>query len=273
MIMKSIFELDWLLIDSVIILLLVLFLIAVRLFKQFSRWRLSPSNLELGAEKNPITLQDINLNNKRLILKGYKLIKNPIAKGKSEKPLIIFFQSNFQTEFLSVLSEGLASYGFNILHLQFKIKPPFNAIDIITQIQKDSYDILSALLDHLLQKGGIENKKYVAIKFGKSNLPYESILKDPKNLGVLLLNPKYRGMLVNKISIESIIRSKKTLLIFNYIPFLLFKRRYPELFLKNGFNNLSVIKKAYFSFKNYETILLGLLIRFIHHRMRGMNFK
>jgi hypothetical protein len=268
----DIFQLDWVLIDSVIILLLVFLLIAVRLFKQFSRWRLSPSNLNLTVKRIPIEDVVKNLHLKKLQIERCDLLFNSEGKDDFSKSIIVFLSSNFYPELLNVLSEGLASCGFNVVQLRLRINSDLK--DIIRsrtaekQMQNECYVCLSTFLKYITQNYGLEDKKYFIAKFGKSALPYNALLDDPHNKGIILLNPRNTAILRSFSSMNSTKSRNKLLLLFSYIPYLMFKYKLSTDQFNVVSNKVSVIKGAFYSFKHYETVLLGLILRFINRRTK-----
>lgn len=265
----DIFQLDWILIDSVIILLLVFLLIGVRVFKVFSRWRLSTSNREIQVKTISLKDLDINTSKKGLRLEQCKLISNQKDKD-SEKPLIILCNSNFQPELLNALSEGLVSSGFKVLRLKLKISTSLKKIVTsnfsLEKVGQNFYSYLTVILEFLLQTKRLELSQYVIIKAGKASLPYKKLLNDPNNKGLILINPASQALERDFSSFFHLTRQKRLLLVFTRIPYLIFKRRLLSQHLNAVSNSLSVIKGAFYSFKNYETILFGLILKFINRK-------
>lgn len=268
----DIFQLDWVLIDSVIILLLVFLLIAVRLFKQFSRWRLSPSNIKIKVKSIPIENAAKNMRLKKLQIEKCRLLTNGEGKDDSTKPIIIFFSSNFYPELLNGLIEGLVSSGFNVVKLRLRIntslKDVLRSRTTEEQIQNECYSCLSALMMFFTQIRGLERPHYFLVKYGKSALPYDSLLDDPNNQGIILINPRSNAILRSFPSMLSMKSKKEVLLLFSHLPYIMFKYRLTTEQLNALSNKVSVIKKAFYSFKHYETILFGLMLRFITRKTK-----
>ena len=90
-----IFTLDWILIDTVIIILLFIVLISVRIFKESYRWRFSLSNESL--ERRIYKKSEIRLKNLNLIVKSWSLIYNPeILRENNLKPTIIIIREKIR---------------------------------------------------------------------------------------------------------------------------------------------------------------------------------
>jgi len=269
----DIFQLDWILIDSVIILLLVFLLISVRVFKEFSRWRLSLSNRDIRVKSIPIEDLAINPSKKGLRLEQCKFISNR-KNNDSGTPLIILLNSNFRTELLNVFGEGLASSGYNILQLKLKIRTSLRNIitsnNRLKKIGQNFYSYLTVILEFLRQKKRLDSSQYMIIKAGKSSLPYKTLLKDPNNKGIILINPSTQAVERDFSSFFHLIRQKRLLLIFTRIPYVIFKRRLLSQHLNAVSNRLSVIKDAFHSLKNYETILFGLILKFINRKTTAL---
>jgi hypothetical protein len=197
------------------------------------------------------------------------MISTPNKKKEPKKPIILFFNSNFNLELLNVLSEGLVCSGYIALQLDLRIN--WNLKTLIKTKTADNpvhgeiYSCVSALLDFLTQTNLLKHPHYLIVKFGKSDLPYEALMNDPNNKGIILLNPKRRAIFRNLSSFHSLTERKKVLLLFSYIPYLLFKYRFSLTQLKTAANELLVLKNALYSFKHHETILLGLILKFINH--------
>jgi hypothetical protein len=117
-----------------------------------------------------------------------------------------------------------------------------------------------------MQTKRLESSQYVIIKAGKANLPYKALLNDPNNKGIILINPATQALERDFSPFFHLVKQKRVLLVFTRIPYLIFKRRLLPQHLNAVSNNLSVIKGAFYSFKDYETILFGLILKFINRK-------
>jgi len=130
----DIFQLNWILIDCIIIILLIFLLVSVKIFKKTHRWRLSLSNNSLERiHCNELNIKFKNLNIK---VKDWSLTLNTAFKDKPlSKPIIVLFRTNKKKELLNILTEGLASYGLDVISLrvQFKLSSTSDILDINIQ--------------------------------------------------------------------------------------------------------------------------------------------
>jgi len=199
--------------------------------------------------------------------------RNYIRENKS-KPILIVLRTNQRKKLLNILAEGLSSYGINVISIKLKIKPCPNC-DILDKTVEDELKYtISTILNYFDQNDLIANSNYFALNYSKSNISYNSIVSDSKNLGIILINPILSE--INKRNFKkildltglktsfNIIFSKKT----NY----LFANKNLALFFRDLYNektdifNLWIRKKAKKSFKYYETILLSIIIDIIESK-------
>jgi hypothetical protein len=254
----NIFHLNWVLIDTIIIFLLIFLLVSVKLYKENARWRNNISNLSLEVKNFPLEHNGMIIQEKHL--KNMRIVRNLDSIMENKKPPIIFNKNKSNEELTGILIQGLASYGFTIVSLKFKTKDSFS---------------LSKLLDIINQKILIQHSKYIFIGFDFSHPSYQSILNDSKNSGMILINPIYNKTALSNFKkvISSANLKDKLCVIHNYYSFFLFKNRN----LKKILNLLSdgmyrqfkliTIQNARVLFKNYETVLLGFIIRYIEDRI------
>ena len=252
---RSIFRLDWILIDSVIIILLLFVLIGVKLFKERSRWRsaLSNDSLELIHYKKSDFKGNIHINK----IKALTFIRNSITKKEEyQYPLIILSKTKKNRKISYIIAEGLASYGCNVVFQQ-----------------KDTHffsnkDILSSLITFFNQNNLISNSTYFIIKSSK-NLPYPTIKSDINNRGLLLINPKFNNEVIEMFSEISDFKSQIYYVFSKKLNILMKNqnlKRFKEFKMKQNSKNMEIftINKAKISFKYYETILLGIIIKIIN---------
>jgi hypothetical protein len=266
----SIFQLDWIFIDTVIITLLIVLLVIVKLYKITARWRGSFSNEAIAYTS--YKKSDLKLNTLNLFPKNWKLIRNKAIENESSRnPVIVIIRTNHKKKLLHILTEGFVSYGFNILNIKLNIKPCPNCDPLEKSVQDETKYVISAILNYLKNKDMISNSNYIVINYSKSILSYNSLLSDSKNKGFIIINPKINNINLRNISeflnasnLKSslhLLFSKKTLLLLN--------NKNLEIFLKNYSKTdkeklrFFIFDKARISFKYYETILLSKIIDLI----------
>ena len=269
---EDIFRVDWIFVDTIIIILLIVFLILVRLYKSIARWRGSFSNEAITSVN--FKSSDITLNINNISLKNWKLIKNEVLeKDISFNPLIIIIRTNYKNKLLHILSEGLASYGFSVLNIYFKIKPCPNCDPLEKSVINETKYVISAIINNVKDKKLISNSNTIVINYSNSILSYNSVLTDNKNKGIILINPTLNDINLRNISeILKLTNQKPSMcFIFSKKSFLFIKNKNLEIFLNNYSeidNNklkLIIIDTARMSFKNSETILLSQIIELIEN--------
>ncbi|MFX0188227.1 MAG: hypothetical protein ACFE8A_10875 [Candidatus Hodarchaeota archaeon] len=270
----DIFRLDWIFIDTVIIILLLLVLISVKLFKERSRWRASLSNEIL--ESINYRKSDIPLKSQYFNIKNLSFVRNiSIKKQINSKPIIIISKTTKKRKLLYVLTEGLASYGFNVIIVDFKVALDYDNLVFDNNMQKERENIFSDIINIFIEKDFISNSNYILINYLKLSFLQNSTLSDPKNRGIFLLNPNFKSIIIGNFSEASTLNDLKSpiYVIFSKNLSLFIPNKNLKKFLK-VFNNetsrvfkLITLEKAKRSFKYYETILLGIIIYLINNNL------
>jgi hypothetical protein len=228
-------------------------LIGVKIFKKATRWRLSISNENLKHIK--VKISQLNIDGLNPMIKKWTLtyMLNP----KAILPTILIFRSYRKFMFQNAISEGLASYGFNVINIWFK------------NFQKSRPDLKEKDLDSIFKYHQTISlsENYFIQSIGKFNHLMNNFEKYNFK-GLILINTK-----PNKINIEVIksLVEKDIALFLIYSEFLIFniKRRHLRKFQrilshKDDFSlNIITIDNSKRFFKYYETILLGKIINII----------
>jgi hypothetical protein len=266
----NLFQFDWIIIDTVVIILLIVFLVSVKIFKERFRWRSTLSNIAL--EQFIFDKQSLELTNQNIIVKNISITVNNVLKSKNMlKPSIVIFRSTKNKRLVKVLTEGLASYGFDVINITLNIKSFDSSESIKKQIQEEFNHLISSVLNFFKQKQLITNSSYLTINYHKSKVFLNSIIYDKNNAGMILINPKFE--IIDQKKIAEIIDKKEVLsklfIIFseNSSTFLTNKNLNKFLTYLADYNslksNLLIVDKSKSSFKYYETILLGIIINLI----------
>ncbi len=271
---NDIFQLDWIFIDTIIIVLLILLLLGVKLYKLTHRWRFSFSNeaLEFISYRKP----PLEINNQSISTSKWTLTRNiSLREEINKKPLIIILRTNYKKRLLYILTEGLSSYGFNVINLRLKIRLDKNNNLFDKALLDNISHLISTVIDFFKEIDSEFNLNYLLLNYSKSSLSYTSILTDPKNCGMILINPKLNNK--NIKNYNDIFKSSPL----NSQLYTIFSKR--SIFILNNKNlkrllslynhqkekklNIITIKKAKYSFNYYETILLGMIIRLIENKL------
>lgn len=271
---NDIFQLDWIFIDTIIIVLLILLLLGVKLYKLTHRWRFSFSNeaLEFISYRKP----PLEINNQSISTSKWTLTRNiSLREEINKKPLIIILRTNYKKRLLYILTEGLSSYGFNVINLRLKIRLDKKNNLFDKALLDNISHLISTVIDFFKEIDSEFNLNYLLLNYSKSSLSYTSILTDPKNCGMILINPKLNNK--NIKNYNDIFKSSPL----NSQLYTIFSKR--SIFILNNKNlkrllslynhqkekklNIITIKKAKYSFNYYETILLGMIIRLIENKL------
>ncbi len=261
----NIFQMDWLLIDTIIITLLILSLIIVRIFKEMYRFRFAISNESLEC----ISFNAV-FKNQNVVVKDWFLVKNQIlAPINITRPLIVIIRTNIKKRLNRVLTEGLSSYGFNVLYINLKFRN-----DLFDKSSNEEIrGVLTEIISLCVKKGLIINSNYILTNSYESNLYYSSILSDDHYKGMILVNPKFKKSsvrylisIINEVNLKPLIHaifSKKSKLNLKNKNYKIVLREFNEL--NNTNLRLISLEKVKNSFKFYETILLGTIIKILEN--------
>jgi hypothetical protein len=274
--MTNIFQIDWIFVDTIIIVLLLLLLFTVKIFKITYRWRNSFSNQSI--EHRCFSQAPKSLKNHFLLIKKWCLSSNSSLKAIFNNfPYIIVFRNNYKRKFLKILTEGLCSYGFNVINVKLKIKHLPEGIALEKKTMSNEWkSLISAIFGELELTESKSEPSYIILTYSNFIQFYKPILLDPNNLGALMINPK-----LNKRNISAYYDvfknnaiNTRLYSIFSRKSLLILKNRH----MKRYFKNISpqkrnkhlqclTIEKARCSFKYYETIVLGMIIDIIENRL------
>lgn len=270
----DIFRLNWILIDTIIIILLLLALVFVKIFKETFRYRSSLSNEALECIKSEKL--GMNFSKYGYIDKNWSLIVNKAKNNRnSTKPLIVLIRVNKRKKLIHVLSEGLGSCGFNVLNLKIQSKFFSHYSTLNKSIIEEISDFLTQLIKFSKHEEFTLNPNYFLINYHKSNLSDISAISDMNNQGVVLINPKLAGArngnlpkMLNNVDVNSslyVIFNKKSIFNLTNTNYRKFLREFNES--KNNFLKIITLENARSSFKYYETILLGILVNIIENNL------
>ena len=272
---EDIFRVDWIFIDTIIIIGLIILLITVKIYKNVARWRSSFSNEAITSTKFKKT--DIKLNTNSVFIKEWEIIRNVIFKKEnSSKHLIVIVRTNHRKKLLHILTEGLVSYGFNVLYIYMEIKPCPNCDPLEKSIKDETRYVVSAIINLMKERDLISNPNYIALTFYKSLLSYTPLITDTRSRGMIVMNPTLNDVNLRNISqILSIsnlsssiffIFSQKSILYIKNKNLEKFMTKYSEIDKKKL--EFHIMDKVRMSFKYYETILLGKIIEFIENSIQ-----
>ena len=225
-------RIDWVFVDTVIIILLILLLIGVKVFKSTHRWRLDFSNNALEYHSFHKTQEQVA--SRVLSTKCWDLTKNSSFQDKDDN-VIIILRTTFMKKLVKILIEGLSSYGFNVISLKLKIKNNLDSKISTESINNELQPLISSIINKLGQKELLSNPNHILLSFSDSIFPNSAIFSDSKNKGLILLNPK-----INKSNVgihQEIYNSQQQdfqlFYIFSKRSFFIFKNKRLKLYKRN----------------------------------------
>ncbi|MFX0038961.1 MAG: hypothetical protein ACFFCY_09700 [Promethearchaeota archaeon] len=272
--MTSIFQIDWITVDIIIIILLVLLLFSVKIFKNTHRWRYSFSNQAL--EHICFKQEDKSKKSKKILTNKWCLTTNSsFKKNYDNLPLILILRTTYKRKLLRAFTEGLCSYGFNVIGIKAKVKHMPNN-ETFRKIFIDEWkSLISTILDDFKLKEVVSKSKFILIAYSKSITSSRLFLSNSDNKGVILINPKLykKDSSGNEEIFRSNLINTQIFPIFSRKSIFFFKNKHLKRLSKQVIsqedNNLKylTIEKATYSFKYYETIVLGMLIDIIENKL------
>jgi len=272
----DIFQVDWILVDTIIIILLVLLLIGVKIFKEAYRWRFSLSNEYLT--RTTAKALSFNLDRPSIYIKKWNLTKSKVLQEEiSSKPSLFIIRTCRKQRLLKILTEGLSTYGFNVVNIWLNIKADKGKRKKIRDIEREIQQIIPSFLSIYNQNFHLLSQRYVVVNFDKKNIPYNIITKDSNSFKLISINPR-----LNLANLK-IIQTLETVSNPQFQLFIIFSERLNP-FLKNRNSNKKIlsdktlknsnkfkyhtIQKAKSTFKYYETVLLSIIIKNIDNKIR-----
>ena len=266
----DIFRLDWVLIDMVIIILLLLLLFSVKIFKEISRWRFSLSNESLT--RTQLKNLEIDTNVSGMILKNYSVIKNNSVREEESSRLVVFLSMRkIKRRLFRILTEGLCSYGINIIDISLKYKSGNNKDRLEQNKEETVKTVISKILNQSEQENLISCSNYIVMHYSDSPMLYKSLLSDEDDTRLISINPKISKVSISKIS-ELTDLGSKIHLIFSKKSYFVLNNNNLKKFLKElpHYNKLgiqiTIMEKTGKSYKYYETVLLGIILNIIEKK-------
>ena len=272
----DIFRVDWILVDTIIIILLVLLLISVKIFKEAYRWRFSLSN-EFLTRTTANALR-FNLDCPSTYIKKWNLTKSKVIQEEiSSKPSIFIIRTHRKQMLLKTLTEGLSTYGFNVVNIWLKIKADKGKIKTIRYIEREIQQSIPSILMSNCQNLHLLSQRYVVVNFDKKIIPNNIITKDSNSLKLISINPQ-----LNLANLK-IIQTLETISNPQFQIFIIFSECLNPFFKNRNLNKkilsdkalknsnifkYHTIQKSKSTFKHYETVLLSIIIKNIDNKIR-----
>ena len=270
----DIYQIDWIFVDTIIIILLILLLVSVKIFKSTHRWRSSFSNAFLDRFHFVETQKFVG--NKFVTIKKIQLIRDSsLKKQNDQNPVILILRTNHRRKLLRILSEGLGTNGFNIISSKIDIKNNPEDYKLEKTITDELTALISTIINWYKKKDPNINQNYIMLNQSGLKLPYKAILEDTRNKGIILINPKVNNINYKKFLnvYDNSIKKNKFYIIFSKKGLLNFPNKNLKCLITNIQSQkltepkLLTLEKAKKSYKYYETIVLGMIIDIIKNNI------
>jgi hypothetical protein len=261
----DIFRLDWIFIDTLVVISLLLFLIWAKLFKKKFRWRSENTNISL--EHIELESSEFLVKPKNITINKIDIIRNKSYLNNSfmETPIILI-KNKQKVKLLNILTEGLTSYGYTVISLEIRFNSNRKKVIKEIELHQELFEIISQILNILKKEFKFIDSKYLILNYNALLSNFAAIISDKNNAGSIFINPKcsindknlFSGFNLKDANVSIISNKEKNLL----SPHKNFKK-----LLKNFSDNdilrydLFIIENSRRSFKYYETILLGIIIK------------
>ncbi|MFW9864880.1 MAG: hypothetical protein ACFFEN_02175 [Candidatus Thorarchaeota archaeon] len=270
---SNLLQVDWVFVDTIIIILLFILLIGIKIFKSTHRWRLKFSNKAI-VHYSFTELHEIN-KNQYIKVKEVSITMNSSLKTKHNKrPTIIILRSNVKKRLINLLTEGLSSYGLNVIHvyLKFKVKTDSNLNKEL--IKSETKSLIPSIINFFKKKQYNLSPDYITLNYSNSLTQLITVNSNILNSKLILINSKVKKK--DRGIIKEILSNPKNFYqlyhIYSEKQFFVFKNTNLKSFLnehnslyKNKLNVL-ILKKSNSNFKYYETILFGAIIDMIESK-------
>jgi len=240
----------------------------VKVLKEVYRWRFFFSIA--STIRRVDRLPDINAQFSTISIKKCILIKSSISQQDIlTKPTIIIIRKYRKLMFLKALTEAFCSFGYNIIHLKIRTKNNSGTNGTVSEVEEELQQIFPAIVKFYNQDIDKVNHFYIVIDFNKRLLPYNLLLKNNDCKNLILINPRLNSYNLDVIStlLNNSNKYPQLITIFSEKLNPFFKnKKLKNIFLDDEtFKNTkyTIIQKAKSTFKYYETVLLGIIMRYI----------
>ena len=249
----DIFRVDWITVDSIIIIALILILITIKSFKQLIRWRYSIANENLNHTKFNGNL--LSFKSQKIKVNYWNYIKN--VTHSNNQTLIFIIRTKRKKRALQALIEGIASFGLSVIDLKFDILiKERTKNDLVEDLRR----VINSIFDYIDLKN---HKNYINITFREKSI--NTVLNDKNCQFQVFINPKNSQMGYDILITQLKSNDNYHLVLSEYLLKFI-KNRWIQYHLRENKipdSNLSLIKNSTRNFKYNETVLFGVLIDII----------
>ncbi|MFX1477597.1 MAG: hypothetical protein ACFFCI_05665, partial [Promethearchaeota archaeon] len=188
---NNLLQVDWVFVDTVIIILLFILLIGIKIFKSTHRWRLKFSN-EAIVHYSFTKLHEVNKNQSFKVKKVSITMNSSLKTKNNRRPTVIILRSKFKKRLINLLTEGFSSYGLNVIHvrLKFKVKSDSNLNKEL--IKNETTSFIPSIINFFKKKEYDLNPKYITLNYSNSLTELITVNSNILNSKLILINSKVK---------------------------------------------------------------------------------
>ncbi|MBY9002341.1 MAG: hypothetical protein KGD73_00050 [Candidatus Lokiarchaeota archaeon] len=257
----DIFRVDWILVSSVAIILLITFLILVKIYKILTRWRNTLVNEDILLSSQ----NSVQRTNESIIKAcRWNLAINNKLMNKSD-PIIIILRTKRRISLLRVVTEGLSSYGLRVINVLLSLSKKSSIDSSKNDINDEIICVINSIMENT--SGSANNDKYILISYNDKNFNPIYIKNEKNYLGHIIINSKLniKEKQENLIENTGFNSTKDSYLIFSEYSIIKFKNKTIEKYRgTQNFHNSIIVRDATRNFKYFETILFGIILKLIN---------
>lgn len=257
----DIFRVDWILVSSIIIILLIAFLVIVKIYKFLTRWRYTFANEDIILSSyNSIKSSDDSV----IKFCRWNYVINDKLMEKNKLTVIILRRKR-RISLLNVITEGLSSYGLRVVNVILSISKESSLESSKSDINDEMKNIFKSIMGKM--PGAVKNDNYILISYSDKNLNNISISNEKNYHGHIIINSKinFEEEKENLIRILETSSLNNIYLIFSEYNILKLKNKNAKKCCKiKCLKNTILINNATRSFKYFETILFGTILNLIN---------
>ncbi len=256
----DIFRVNWILVSSIVIILLIIFLICVKIYKILTRWRYAFVNEDISLSSY-ISIEKENESNIKTCQWNYAINNKLIDKND---PIIIILRTKKRINLLRVITEGLSSYGLRVINILFSINKKPSQELYTNNINLEMKSIISSIMEII--SGSLNNNKYILLSYNDKNIDPIYITDENDYQGHIIINSKSnieenQENLIRKIGINSV---RNIYFIYSEYNILRFKKKIvKKSYGTQTSTNSIIVSNASRNFKYFETILFGIILTLI----------
>jgi hypothetical protein len=170
---------------------------------------------------------------------------------------------------LKALTEAFCAFGYRVITIQVRYFTKTRKIKFTSETKKELSQIIPSIIMYYNKDANIVKNNYNIIDFNHRGLPYDLLLKNSYCKNLILINPllnSYNLEMMSKLFRDSNMYPQLITIFSEKLNPILKNKKLTKLFINSEIfesTKHTILQKAKSTFKNYETILFSLIIRYI----------